>query len=136
MEKLSYFSILRLLPALFVGVVVLSPLSSCDDDTPEPKVEYYFTIASKPPDYSEVPKDEMAYVITRIMNDSIKRVYPKPTVEGDDYAVLAVCDRIYYRFREQHPEAVQHFYCVATMHRACKAGSIIRLDTKIRYYDF
>ena len=69
MEKLSYFKVLRGMAVMFVSIVVLSPLSSCDDDSPEPKVEYYFTIASKPPDYTEVPKSEMAYVITRIMID-------------------------------------------------------------------
>lgn len=136
MEKLSYFKVLRLLAATLAGIAVLSLLSSCEDDSPELKIEYYFTIACKPPDYSPVPIDDNAYIITAIMKDSIRRIYPKPTLEGDDARIVALCDRIYYRFLNEHPDARRYFYCVATMHRARKTSTIIKNDQKIRYYDF
>lgn len=136
MEKLSYFKVLRLLAATLAGIAVLSLLSSCEDDSPEPKIEYYFTIACKPPDYSPVPIDDNAYIITAIMKDSIRRIYPKPILEGDDARIVALCDRIYYRFLNEHPDARKYFYCVAIMHRARKTSTIIKNDQKIRYYDF
>ena len=136
MEKKSYISVLWFMLAFLVSAFVLSTLSSCEEDSPEPKVDYYFTIASKPPDYYPVGKDEMAYVITRIMRDSIKVVYPKRTLEGDDHDVVALCDRIYYRYREEHPDAYKYFFCVATLHCARMTGTVIRSDRKIRYYDF
>ena len=122
--------------ALLAGIAVLSLLSSCEEDSPEPKIEYYFTVACKPPDYTSVPIDDNAYVITGIMKDSIRKVYPKPTLEGDDAHVVALCDRIYYRFLYEHPDARKYFYCVATLHRARKTSTIIKNDQKIRYYDF
>ena len=136
MDKQEYIKVLRCMLALLVGFVMLSLMSSCEDDNPEPKIDYYFTIASKPPDYYPVTKGDMAYVITRIMRDSIKAVYPKPTLEGNDFEVISVCDRVYQKFREDHPDAYKYFYCVATLHRARMNDMIIRTDSKIRYYDF
>lgn len=136
MEKQSYFKLLRLVLVSVVIVVLSSLLSSCEDDTPDPKIDYYFTIASKPPDYYPVSRDDMVYVITRIMKDSIKAVYSKRTLDGNDKEVVQVCDRIYYRYRDEHPEAYKYFFCIATLHRACMTGTVIRKDVKIRYYDF
>ena len=93
-------------------------------------------VTCNPPDYEPVPKSDPAYTVTAVMKDSIRRVYPKATVQGADGEVIAACDMVYRRYLEEHPEAAQYFYCVAKLYRARMRGSTVASYTTIKYYNF
>ena len=118
-------------------VLSLSVLVSCDkSDEPTITVDYFFMVASKPPDYEPVPKSEMVYTVTQVMKDSIRKVYPKPTVEGNDWAVVTVCDNVYRRYLTEHPEAAKYFYCEAKLNRGRMRGDIVVSYTTVKRYNF
>ncbi len=122
-------------PLLFL--VSLPLLTSCDkSDEPEFTVDYFFTVVSGPPDYEPVPKSDVAYTITGKMKESFRKEYPKATVEGNDGAVLKACDLVYLNFLQEHPEAVQYFYCEARLNRARMRGSIVVSYITIKRYNF
>ena len=132
-------------PAPRVGILFLSLLlaafsslfTSCDkSDEPTITVDYFFMVNSKPPDYEPIPKSEMVYTITRIMKDSIRRVYPKATVQGNDGAVTVACDNVYRRFLQEHPEAANYFYCEAKLNRGKMRGSTVVSYITIKRYNF
>lgn len=132
-------------PAPCVSVLFLSMLlmalssffTSCDKfDEPVLTVDYFFAVASKPPDYEPVPKSEMVYTITRIMKDSIRKVYPRKTVDGNDGPVINACDHVYRRYLEEHPEAAKYFYCEARLNRAQMRGAIVVSCKTVKRYSF
>ena len=128
-------AVLLCVPLLFM--VTLPVLTSCDKtDEPVLTIDYFFTVVSGPPDYEPVPKSEMAYTITRVMKDSIRKVYPKATVEGNDGVVSVACDKVYRRYLEEHPDAVYYFYCEARLNRARMRGSIVVSYITIKRYNF
>ena len=126
--------VLFLLP---MCIVLVSVLAGCDKaDEPTFTIDYFFMVTCNPPDYEPVPKSDPAYTVTAVMKDSIRRVYPKATIQGDDGAVIAACDKVYYRYLAEHPEAAQYFYCVARLYRARMRGSIVASYTTIKSYNF
>lgn len=127
----------RVLFLLPMCIMLVSVLAGCDKaDEPTFTIDYFFMVTCNPPDYEPVPKSDPAYTVTAVMKDSIRRVYPKATVQGDDGAVIAACDKVYYRYLAEHPEAAQYFYCVARLYRARMRGSIVASYTTIKYYNF
>ena len=130
-----HLAALLCVPLLFL--VSLPLLTSCDkSDEPEFTVDYFFTVVSGPPDYEPVPKSDVAYTITKKMKESFRTVYPKATVDGNDGAVLKACDLVYLNFLQEHPEAVQYFYCEARLNRARMRGSIVVSYITIKRYNF
>lgn len=118
-------------------VLSLAVLTSCDkQDEPVLTVDYFFTVVSGPPDYEPVPKSEMVYTITGKMKESLREVYPRATVEGNDGAVVGACDQVYRHYLQEHPEAAQYFYCEARLHRAKMRGSIVASYVIIKRYNF
>ena len=118
-------------------LVSSSVLVSCDkSDEPTITVDYFFMIASKPPDYEPVPKSEMVYTVTGVMKDSIRKVYPKRTDDGDDSAGVAVCANVYRRYLTEHPEAAKFFYCEAKLNRGRMRGDIVVSYTTVKRYNF
>lgn len=127
--------LLLCVPLLFVSS--LTVLTSCDkQDEPVLTVDYFFTVVSGPPDYEPIPKSEMVYTITGKMKESLRKVYPKATVEGSDGAVLDACDQVYQNYLQEHPEAAQYFYCEARLNRAKMRGSIVASYVIIKRYNF
>lgn len=122
---------------LFACAVLVSVFASCDKaDDPTLTIDYFFLITSTPPDYEPVPKSEDVYAITRIMMDSIRKVYPKATIDGNDGAVISVCDRVYRRYLAENPEVAKYFFCLAHLNRGRMRGSIVVSYTTIRRYNF
>ena len=111
-------------------------LTSCESDEPEITIDYFFSISSSPPDYEPVPKSEMVYTITKIMMDSIRRVYPKATVNGKDGAVITTCDNVYRWYLHEHPEAAKYFYCEAKLNRGRMRGPVVVSYTTVKRYNF
>ena len=118
-------------------VVLVLVLAGCDKtDEPTFTIDYFFMVTCNPPDYEPLPKSDPAYTVTAVMKDSIRRVYPKATVQGADGEVIAACDTVYRRYLEEHPEAAQYFYCVAKLYRARMRGCTVTSYTTIKYYNF
>ena len=78
----------------------------------------------------------MVYTVTQVMKDSIRKVYPKPTVEGNDGAVVTVCDNVYRRYLTEHPEAAKYFYCEVKLNRGRMRGDIVVSYTTVKRYNF
>ena len=133
----------RSLPCVAVLLVSLllvtmsSVLTSCDkSDEPKLKVDYFFMISSNPPNYEAVPKSEMVYKVTKVMMDSIRKVYPKTNTEGDDAAVLLVCGNVYRRYLQDYPEAAKYFFCEAKLNRGQMRGTIVVSYQTITRFNF
>ncbi len=124
---------------LFVSLLLAmsSVLTSCDNsDEPALKVDYFFAISSNPPEYAPVPKSEMVYKVTKVMMDSIRKVYPKINTEGNDAAVLLVCSNVYHRYLQEHPDAAKYFFCQAKLNRGDMRGTIVVSYRTISCFNF
>lgn len=116
-------------------VLTAAALSSCNGEEPL-CVGYYLTVSSRIPQESFVAKDEKVYVITRIMQDSIRTVYPKPNTTGDDSAVLNACSNVYRKYRSEHPEYFVGGYTVVRLHRGWMSGTVIKSSSVIAMWNF
>ncbi len=142
MEKASLHHLSQRLVVVAVAVVAvfsLLSLGSCANDEPDIYIDYYLTIQSKerifrrgglPPD----PKEDVIGKLITDMRTKIKDVYPVPNMEGNDGAVLVLCDEIYRQYLETGFR--DHTECVAILYRARMQGGIIRQSTKIKTYNF
>ena len=110
-------------------------VTSCNDEEPE-GVGYYITVGTKSPQDSYVAHDEKVYLITRVMQDSIRAVYPKPNPTGDDQAVLNACNNVYRQYRVEHPEFFTGGYTVARLHRGWMSGTVIKSSSVIAVWSF
>lgn len=121
---------------LLMSVVLTAvSLTSCNEEEPL-CVGYYLTVGSRNPQESFVPKDEKVYVITRIMQQSIREAYPKPNTTGDDRAVLNVCNNVYRKYRTEHPEYFAGGYTVVRLHRGWMSGTVIKSSSVIAMWNF
>lgn len=110
-------------------------MTSCNKEAPL-QVGYFITVGGKTPQDSFIPKDEKVYLITRIMNDSIRAVYPKPNQTGNDQAVLRICNNVYRYYRTEHPEYFAGGYTVARLYRGWMQDGVIKSCSMICMWSF
>ena len=130
-HKCLGMSSLLLLSLVFTAVA----LTSCDGEEPL-CVGYFITVGSRDPHEPNVPNDEKIFFITRVMNDSIRAVYPKPNQVGDDKAVLNACANVYRYYRTEHPEYFAGGYTVARLHRGWMRDGVIKSSSVIAMWNF
>ena len=108
--------------------------TSCDKDEPM-KVGYYFTVNNREYQKEMAPRDDKAYIVIHAMNDAIKKVYPKPSVNGNDDAVIRVCNDVYQQYRQDHPDYFSNFY-IAKMYRGWMTDGVIKSSTVLATWSF
>lgn len=125
----------RWLPSMLLALALIAvPLSSCEDEEPL-CVGYYITVGTKSATDTYIPHDEKVYLITHVMQESIRTVYPKPNKTGDDKAVLVACTKVYTKYRAEHPEFFNG-YTVARLHRGWMSGTVIKSSSVIAMWSF
>lgn len=140
MKQYHFFSLMRraMLALLCLGSLVV--FNSCvSEDEPETGIDYYLLIESRVAikgsgDIAPPPKGNLIGIITSRMREKIQTVYPVRNMQGDDVAVLVVCDELYREYQEANIQT--NCECVASLYRARMSGTIVKQSTKIRSYRF
>lgn len=152
-NKLHFNLMTRLLALLLCAGALLGIFSSCiNTDEPESAIGYYIMIQSKVPiramgGIQPPPKDQMIGKITRMMQLGIDEVYPVHDQQGNDAAVLQLCDSLYRSYcesyRNKETMVSNNIYgtsmnseCVAILYRARMAGTIVKSSRPIKVYRF
>ena len=153
MKHRLHFNIVQRVLISLLGCFVLISLAACDNsDEPTSAIGYYVMIQPRVPIYSmgglaPPPKDHMIGEITRKMKKGIDEVYPVHNQQGNDAAVIQLCDSLYRCYCETYRgdnrvSANGLVYsggnadCVATLYRARMSGYIVKGSTPIKTYIF
>ena len=124
-----------MLTLLLSFALTSAALSSCNGEEPL-CVGYFITVGSRDPHEPNIPSDEKIFLVTRIMNDSIRTVYPKPSKDGNDKAVLRACANVYNYYRKEHPEYFVGGYTVARLHRGWMRDGVVKSSSVIAMWNF
>lgn len=151
MKHRLHFNIVQRVLISLLGCFVLIFLAACDNsDEPTSAIGYYVMIQPRVPIYSmgglaPPPKDHMIGEITRKMKRSIDEVYPVHDQQGNDAAVLQVCDSLYRGYYETYRSSTSanslassggNTDCVVTLYRARMSGYIVKGSTPLKTYCF
>lgn len=128
-------------PWLLLPVVMLlcgMAMTSCGGDD-EPKgtvIDYYLNIEEQ-----FMVNGSSDYVgrynnPTTRMKEAIRSVYPEPTAEGDDDAVLAACEKEFDAYRALYTgiPSNDHLTCVFHLMRVIMNGDRIKQSQRLRTY--
>lgn len=153
MQHRLHFDCMRWVMGVLVGCVLSMSLIACDSSDDEPTaIGYYVMIMPKVPIYSmggiaPPPKEHMIGEITRKMKRGIDEVYPVRNQQGNDVAVMMVCDSLYRCYYETYRGGSSvsanglagtggNTDCVVTLYRARMSGYIVRSSTPLKTYRF
>ena len=125
---------LSLSALLLILTVTALPQTSCSGDEPL-RAGYFISVGTKSGKGGFIGREEKVYIIIGAMQDSIRAVYPKPTKDGDDNAVLVACNNVYRLFRQEHPEYFSG-YAMIRLHRGWMKDDVIKSSSVIMTWTF
>jgi len=140
MKNISLSTLLRRAMMALFCLGALAMFSACSDvDEPETGIDYYLLIESRVAikgsgDIAPPPRENTIGILTSRMRQRIQQIYPHRNLQGDDAAVMGVCDEIYREYQEAG--MLTNCECVATIYRARMSGPIVKQSVKIRSYRF
>lgn len=124
---------------LMVALTVMSlSFTACGDDEPDgATIDYYLEIEEEFLVNGLEDHTDRYYSPITLMKEAIREVYPTPTVNGDDTAVIRACDELYLRYLEMYTNRTEeHLTCLIHLVRANKQGSIVKQTERLRTYSF
>jgi len=132
--------------AMLVMLISSLSLTSCGDDEPELLIGYYMSIHSQvgltlsPMDESQgttsSPEADMLSLTIVRMRAALHNVYSRPTVTGNDAAVITACDNIYNEYHAKYAGVERNTVCVVKIYRARMADGIVKESIPLKTYHF
>ena len=70
------------------------------------------------------------------MRAALHNVYSRPTVTGNDAAVITACDNIYNEYHAKYAGVERNTVCVVKIYRARMADGIVKESIPLKTYHF
>ena len=116
---------------------VMTALTACgNDDEPDMTIGYFIEVEEEFLVNGAQDHTDRYYSPVTMMKEVISTAYPKPTVNGDDDAVIQACDELYQRYISMYNGKAEHLTCLMHLVRAHLSGSIVKQSERIRTYNF